>query len=171
MSSGHRGKQQLGNATYVMEKRSTAELRRLGIKPQPVAMIDYILISQRFRSSAEGDRVCWGPTMLRHGLGKYDHGMVEITFRMSLKRSAVAVKKNMEEGLHRARRPGDEGQARSDCARGLEGRGPGWRGRRGSGVATGRRRCHQLGADAGPGINAASGATADRQVSGGAWAG
>jgi hypothetical protein len=30
---------QLGNATYVIEKRSAAELRRLGIKPQPAAMI------------------------------------------------------------------------------------------------------------------------------------
>ena len=84
---------QLGNATYVMEKRSAAELRRLGIKPQPAAMIDYVLISQRFRSSAEGGRVRWAPTMLRHGLGKYDHGMVEITFRMRITRPAAVVKK------------------------------------------------------------------------------
>jgi hypothetical protein len=64
---------QLRNATYVMEKHSAAELRLLGIKPQPVAMIDYVLISQRFQSSTEGGRVRSVPTMLRHGLGKYDH--------------------------------------------------------------------------------------------------
>ena len=68
--------------------RSAAELRRLGIKPQPAAMIGYVLISQRFRSSAEGGRVRWAPTMLRHRLGKYDHGMVEITFRFRIERPA-----------------------------------------------------------------------------------
>jgi hypothetical protein len=56
-------------------------------------MIDYVLISQRFRSSAEGGRVRWAPTMLRHGLGKYDHGMVEITFRFRIRRTAAVVKK------------------------------------------------------------------------------
>ena len=56
-------------------------------------MIDYVLISQRFRSSAEGGRVRWAPTMLRHGLGKYGHGMVEITFRFRIRRTAAVVKK------------------------------------------------------------------------------
>eukprot|EP01050_Picozoa_sp_SAG11_P000494 SAG11_NODE_15_length_26319_cov_13.810564_19_plen_449_part_00 len=36
-----------GGATYVMEKRSTAELQRLGLDPQPPAIIDYVLCPVR----------------------------------------------------------------------------------------------------------------------------
>ena len=78
-----------GGATYVMEKRSKAELERLGMDAQPPALIDMVLCPERWRSSAVSARVRWGPTMYRHG-HKTDHGMVEVGWRFRCRKTPPA---------------------------------------------------------------------------------
>ena len=98
--SSKKSKRGTGNATYVMEKQLPETLDRHGStskrgrwkpsKPQAPALIDMILMPARSQTSVTRARVCWGPTMLRHGY-KCDHGMVEVTFRFKIKKPVAPV--------------------------------------------------------------------------------
>jgi hypothetical protein len=47
--------------------------------------IDYILISERFRSAIQSCKVRWGPAIRRFGF-RFDHGMVSAVLRFKIKR-------------------------------------------------------------------------------------
>ena len=53
----------LGNATYVMEKRLPETLKKQVEKARAPAMLDYVLMSCRYRSSMSDAKVKWGASM------------------------------------------------------------------------------------------------------------
>ena len=59
----------LGNATYISKTE--------GAQP---TQIDYVLVSNRFKTGVSSCKVKWGPSIHRFG-HKFDHGMVQGTFR------------------------------------------------------------------------------------------
>ena len=63
----------LGNATYIVEKSSAQSLKAAGKVAQSPAMLDYVLVSNRWRTSVVSTTVKWGTTTYRHGY-KFDHG-------------------------------------------------------------------------------------------------
>jgi len=59
----------LGNATYISKTQ--------GYSPN---QLDYVLVSNRFKSGVSSCKVRWGPSIHRFG-HRFDHGMVQGTFR------------------------------------------------------------------------------------------
>ena len=80
----------LGNATYVMEKRLPKTLKKEGVKARAPAMLDYVLMSRRYRSSVSNAQVKWGASMYKRGM-RYDHGLLEIQWRFRVRCSKKGV--------------------------------------------------------------------------------
>jgi exonuclease III len=59
----------LGNATYISKVEGAAPTQ-----------LDYVLVSNRFKSGVSSCKVRWGPSIHRFG-HRFDHGMIQGTFR------------------------------------------------------------------------------------------
>jgi hypothetical protein len=70
-------------------------------------MIDYVVMSSRYRSLVEVACVKWGATMYRHGQ-TFDHGLVEIKFRAWLHRPPTPKPRRDLSRLASLDRGGDE---------------------------------------------------------------
>eukprot|EP01050_Picozoa_sp_SAG11_P008249 SAG11_NODE_718_length_7584_cov_10.771009_3_plen_513_part_00 len=90
--SAQAGEMRLGNATFIMERRLPRSLRVEGVKAQAPAMLDYILLSRRYRSSVTSAQVRWGAGICRHGVRR-DHGLVEVKWRFRVRCDTKGVPK------------------------------------------------------------------------------